>query len=145
MFSHIQCNLSEQGMAACVSTRAIKLLLIYYTRDNIMETMFHSCQYIDATWWNHNRTQAIKVLTHSAIWICLYFGRHFVYCSKHLIMICAVYASMTWSSQDQMHKLQSFIPTTSLNCQKVCGSERHFLIHHLEIRDLLLQLLSGST
>jgi len=30
--------------------------------------------YIDVTRWNHNRTQAIKVLTHSASGVCLYFG-----------------------------------------------------------------------
>ena len=52
-------------------------------------------------------------------------------------MICAVYANMTWSSQDQMHKLQSFIFTTSLNRQKVCGVERHFFVRHLEIWELL--------
>jgi len=37
---------------------------------------FNSCQYIDVTRWNHNRTQAIKVLTHSASWVCLYLGQH---------------------------------------------------------------------
>jgi len=32
MLNHIQCNLTEQGMAVCVQrTMAIKLLLIYYT------------------------------------------------------------------------------------------------------------------
>jgi len=32
-----------------------------------------------------------------------------------------------------------------LNRQKVCGGERHFFIRHLEIRELVLRLLSGST
>jgi len=32
MLTHIQCNISEQGMAACVErTMAIKLLFNYYT------------------------------------------------------------------------------------------------------------------
>jgi len=33
----------------------------------------------------------------------------------------------------------------SLYPSKVCGSERRFLIHPLEIRELVLLLLGGST
>ena len=67
-----------RDVSRCIKYKGHQTLIYLLHIRQHYENNVSTRGYVDVTRWNHNRTQAIKVWTHSAIWVCLYFGRHFI-------------------------------------------------------------------